>query len=191
MITFVRRRTLRELREASPLTGLPGNTRVCREITRRITNGMPLAVCYVDIDRFKSVNDSYGFVRGDELILFVAQLLRKFRGKAFLGHLGGDDFVVICAPEAVAPLFAEVTSAFEREAPRFYDPADAQRGHITSIDRQGHEQQWEIVTLSIGVATAEHRVFHDAVEIVAVAAEMKNVAKSLPGTQVCVDRRRG
>jgi DNA-binding response OmpR family regulator len=93
-----------EYREVSPLTGLPGNTRILREIAERVRGGTDYAVCHVDIDRFKSVNDAYGFARGDEFISALARAIQRAVVQvglppAFLGHIGGDDFVIVCTPE--------------------------------------------------------------------------------------------
>ncbi len=102
----------REMREVSPLTGLPGNARILREIADRVRDGGDFALCYVDIDRFKSVNDAYGFVRGDEFIMRLAEVLYQAvmaasPPPAFLGHVGGDDFLVLCRPGQVAPITAQ------------------------------------------------------------------------------------
>jgi DNA-binding response OmpR family regulator len=101
------RNTLRrnqEFREVSPLTGLPGNQRILREVGDRLRSGQAFAVCYCDIDGFKAVNDAYGFARGDEFIVTLARKLLVAVARtpgAFLGHVGGDDFVVICGQDDV------------------------------------------------------------------------------------------
>ncbi|WP_018350075.1 GGDEF domain-containing protein [Longispora albida] len=190
MIRVVRRSTLRELREASPLTGLPGNTRIRRELSGRISAHQPFALCHLDIDRFKSVNDTYGFVRGDELILLLAAVLRRTAAGEFIGHVGGDDFVVICGPRRAEALLNATITEFERRVPAVYDPAHAQQGYLTTVDRRGETRKWELATLSVGVATSEHRRYADPAEVVSAAAEMKSVAKREPGSHVAVDRRR-
>ncbi|HWG99408.1 MAG TPA: response regulator [Pilimelia sp.] len=193
------RSTLRrnqEFREVSPLTGLPGNTRVQQEIADRLRSGADYAVGYIDIDRFKSVNDVYGFVRGDEFISALARSLHRAvvtagPPPAFLGHIGGDDFVIVCTPEQVLPLTRQAVEDFEKAADELYDPTDSARGYVEITDRRGNVHRAHLVTLSIGVAqaTAERR-FSDPREVIAVASEMKTVAKSQPGSFVAVDRRR-
>jgi diguanylate cyclase (GGDEF)-like protein len=187
----------KEFREVSPLTGLPGNARVRREIVDRMKTGKDFAVGYIDIDRFKSVNDVYGFDRGDEFITALAGSLHRAvaatgRPPVFLGHIGGDDFVFICMPDQVLPLTKFTVTDFETVADQLYDPEDARRGYIEVPDRRGNKQRAALVTLSIGVAqaTAEGRRFEDARMVVAVASEMKKVAKSQPGSYVAIDRRR-
>jgi diguanylate cyclase (GGDEF)-like protein len=186
----------KEFREVSPLTGLPGNSRIRREITDRVRGGVDYAVGYIDIDRFKSVNDRYGFVRGDEFISALARSLNRAvvsagLPPAFLGHIGGDDFVIVCAPEQVLPLTERAVIDFEKTADELYDPQDRGRGYVELKDRRGNVRRAALVTLSIGVATSNaDRRFTDPLEVIAVASEMKTVAKSQPGSYVAVDRRR-
>jgi diguanylate cyclase (GGDEF)-like protein len=190
-------RRTKEFREVSPLTGLPGNARVRREIAERMRAGSDYAVGYIDIDRFKSVNDVYGFDRGDDFITALAGCLHRAVSASglppiFLGHIGGDDFVFICTPEQVLPLTQRAVVDFERAADQLYDPEDGRRGFILVPDRRGNKHKAQLVTLSIGVAqsTATGRTFSDPREVVAVASEMKKVAKSQPGSYVAIDRRR-
>jgi diguanylate cyclase (GGDEF)-like protein len=183
-----------EYREVSPLTGLPGNTRILREITDRVRGGTPYAVCHVDIDRFKSVNDAYGFARGDEFISALAgslhrAVLESGLPPAFVGHIGGDDFVVVCSPEQVRPLTERAVIDFEDAADHLYDPIDARRGYLELTDRKGEVRQARLVTISIGVALSTNYSYSDPREVVAVASEMKTVAKSQPGSYVAIAKR--
>jgi diguanylate cyclase (GGDEF)-like protein len=187
----------KEFREVSPLTGLPGNARVRREIADRMKTGGEYSVGYIDIDRFKSVNDVYGFDRGDEFITALARSLHRAvaalnQPPIFLGHIGGDDFVFICTPEQVLPLTKRAVTDFEQAADQLYEPEDAQRGYIEVPDRRGNKHRAALVTLSIGVAqaTVDGRRFTDPRVVIAVASEMKKVAKSQPGSYVAIDRRR-
>jgi diguanylate cyclase (GGDEF)-like protein len=186
----------KEFREVSPLTGLPGNARVRREIVDRMRTGGDYSVGYIDIDRFKSVNDVYGFDRGDEFITALANSLHRAVAavsppSVFLGHIGGDDFVFICTPEQVLPLTKRAVTDFEAAADQLYDAEDARRGYIEVPDRRGNKQRAHLVTLSIGVAEskASGRQFKDPRVVVSVASEMKKVAKSQPGSYVAIDRR--
>jgi len=194
------RSTLRrnqEYREISPLTGLPGNMRILREIADRVRGGSDYAVCHIDIDRFKSVNDAYGFARGDEFISALARSLHRAvvavgLPPAFLGHIGGDDFIVVCHPDQVRQLTERAVVDFEVAADALYDQADAARGYLELIKRTGEIQRANLVTLSIGVAqSTDSRRYRDPREVVAVASEMKTVAKTQPGSYVAVDRRTG
>lgn len=183
-----------EYREVSPLTGLPGNTRILREIGDRVRSGTEYAVCHIDIDRFKGVNDAYGFGRGDEFISALARSLHRAVVEvglppAFVGHIGGDDFVLVCTPDQVRDLTTKAVVDFEAAADRLYDLDDARRGYLEISDRKGNIRQVNLVTLSIGVALSGSRHYTDPREVVAAASEMKTVAKSQPGSYVAVDRR--
>ncbi|MBM7079770.1 MULTISPECIES: response regulator [Micromonospora] len=186
----------KEFREVSPLTGLPGNSRIRREISDRVRSGVDYAVGYIDIDRFKSVNDRYGFVRGDEFISALARSLYRAvvaigLPPAFLGHVGGDDFVIVCAPDQIRPLTSRAVVDFEKTADTLYDPTDRERGFVELKDRRGNIRRAALVTLSIGVSLSDARKrFTDPLAAIAVASEMKTVAKSQPGSYVAVDRRR-
>jgi diguanylate cyclase (GGDEF)-like protein len=188
-------RRTQEFREVSPLTGLPGNNRILREIADRVRGGTDYAVCYIDIDRFKSVNDAYGFGRGDEFIAALAQCLHKAvveteAPPAFLGHVGGDDFVIVCLPGQVQAIAERAAADFERAVENIYNPEDAQRGYLELVDRRGNVQRPNLVTISVGVALSTSREYTDPREVIAVATEMKNVAKKEPGSFVAYDRRR-
>lgn len=191
------RSTLRrnqEFREVSPLTGLPGNTRILREIADRVRGGADYAVCYFDIDRFKSVNDVYGFGRGDEFIGMLARCLHRAvvaanLPPAFLGHIGGDDFVVVCSPGQVRAITQRAVEDFERGADELYDPEDAARGYLEVPDRRGNIQRPNLVSISVGVALSTARPYTDPREVITVANEMKGVAKKQPGSFVAYDRR--
>jgi diguanylate cyclase (GGDEF)-like protein len=191
------RSTLRrnaEMRAASPLTNLPGNTRIDEEISNRVAIGLPFAVCYLDLDNFKAFNDAYGFLRGDDAILALARacqaaVVEAGKPTPFLGHVGGDDFVIVCDVGQAEPLCAHVLAAFDETAPKLHDTGDAERGHMVLADRQGNPRRYPLVSVSAGVASTERRSFADYRQIVAVATEMKNVAKAKSGSAVAVDRR--
>ncbi|MBI4343816.1 MAG: response regulator, partial [Candidatus Omnitrophica bacterium] len=140
-VTMVLRRTTRDL-EANPLTHLPGNTSIQYELEQRIARGGSLGVCYIDLDRFKAFNDHYGFKRGDEVIQRTAQVLletvkRGGTSAEFVGHIGGDDFIVITTAERAGPLCEAIIREFDAMVPALYDEADRQRGHLLHLDRQG------------------------------------------------------
>jgi diguanylate cyclase (GGDEF)-like protein len=193
------RSTLRrnqENREVSPLTGLPGNSRILREITDRARAGADYAVSHVDIDRFKAVNDVYGFARGDEFITALARALHRAVVEvglppAFLGHIGGDDFLVVCSPDQLKPMASKAILEFEAASDALYDPVDRDRGFVEVVQRNGEVQQANLVTLSIGVAIGQAAggQLTDPREVIAIATDMKSVAKKHNGNYVAVDRR--
>ena len=187
-------RRAREMRALSPLTGLPGNIRVQEEIRRRVTEEQPFALLYADLDHFKAYNDNYGFVRGDRAIQALARLVtetvHEVAGPAgFVGHVGGDDFVILVDPEQADLVAKTLCERFDEQALSLYDAADAARGNIEVRDRQGNLKSFPLLTLSVGVATTDNRRFSHFGEAVAVATEMKQFAKSQTGSSFAVDRR--
>jgi diguanylate cyclase (GGDEF)-like protein len=189
-------RRSRDTRTQSPLTGLPGNVRIEEEIEARISRAEPFAILYADIDRFKAYNDHYGFMRGDELIQAVSQLIGEAAREAsddvaFVGHVGGDDFVVVVAPEFSAPVADAIVAGFDAAVPAFYDDADRERGYIEVTDRRGELQRFGMLTLSIGIASTAKRTFQHYAEAVAVATEMKQYTKGSETSSWVVDRRSG
>ncbi len=182
-----------DIRALSPLTGLPGNHRIEVEIASRAASGLPYAICHVDLDEFKGFNDAYGFQRGDELLLLLAACLQRAVTRAdgppaFLGHVGGDDFVVVCTPEQSEPLSDAAVADFDALSRSHYDAVDAERGWLDVVDRRGERRHQALVSVSVGVA-AHRGGERDFRAVVASATEMKTVAKSVSGSHVAVDRR--
>ncbi len=183
-----------EMRALSPLTGLPGNNRIEQEIQRRMERGTPVAVAYADLDNFKSYNDRYGFLRGDEVISLFAHVLRGAAQDTagpdgFVGHIGGDDFVVLIPPEAAEAFAGRVIAGFDGRVPTLYDPEDAGAGSIELEDRQGQLRRFPIVSVSLGIASSARRNFANHRELVATATELKGVAKRERGSSYALDRR--
>jgi diguanylate cyclase (GGDEF)-like protein len=187
-------RRAKEMRNLSPLTGLPGNIRIQEEIERQVREARPFAVLYCDLDNFKAYNDQKGFVRGDRVIQATARIIQdsvveRDGAEGFVGHVGGDDFVAVVAPdhaEAVAILICE---KFDEARAEFYDPEDLDRGFVRIEDRKGVMQDIPLVAVSVGIATSLRRGFAHYGEAVAVATEMKQYAKRDTGSSYAVDQR--
>jgi diguanylate cyclase (GGDEF)-like protein len=182
-----------EVRAASPLTGLPGNSRIDLEVAARADSGAPYAVCHVDLDEFKSFNDAYGFLRGDRLLLALSGCLQAAAAQVgeppvFFGHVGGDDFIVVCTPSQAEPLGQCLTVTWDREVRSHYDRTDLERGWLEVTDRRMELRRHPIVSVSVGVAWSVG-TGRDRRAVVRAAAEMKSVAKRQPGSFVAVDRR--
>jgi len=187
-------RRKREMKDESPLTGLPGNNRVQEEIENRVVAGEDFAMLLVDIDRFKPFNDHYGFPRGDTVIQELADLMQsvveEFGGEeGFVGHLGGDDFVVVVGSSAAALVADTIVQRFDTAAPGYYEEEDLQRGWIEVLNRRGEPQHYEQISLSIGIASTQRRTFAHFAEVMAIATEMKNFTKTTPGSSWATDRR--
>jgi diguanylate cyclase (GGDEF)-like protein len=187
-------RRAREMRALSPLTGLPGNIRIQEEIRRLVSEDQKFAILYADLDHFKAYNDHYGFVRGDRAIQLLARLSTEVAhdvvGPAgFVGHVGGDDFIMIVPADVAESTAAELCRRFDATAPLLYERIDAAQGFIEVPDRKGNVVKFPLLTLSVGVASTLRRSFEHYGEAVEVATEMKQVAKRDPGSSYAVDRR--
>ncbi len=188
------RRSVRD-GEASPLTGLPGNHAIEEAIEARIGTGTKFAVCYIDLDDFKSYNDRYGFVAGSGVIQMTADViveaLHKYgRDGDFCGHIGGDDFIMITNMERAGLLSGEIIRLFEAEIPGHYELPDRERGFIESTDRTGEPHSYSIMSISIAIVHNTFRHLEHPGKVAQIAAELKKYVKSLPGSNFVFDRRR-
>jgi PleD family two-component response regulator len=141
------------LRGLNPLSGLPGNTVIAEELTRRLSEGTPFACLYVDLDNFKAYNDAYGFSRGDDVIrmlgneLLVALERHPTPGR-FVGHVGGDDFVVLTPPDQAEEVAKEIVGRFDKEILGFYEEEARERGWIEVKDRRGNRTRFPLCSVS-------------------------------------------
>lgn len=188
-------RRSRDMRATNPLTQLPGNVQVGEEATGRIEAGGPFGLMYVDLDNFKAFNDYYGFLRGDEAIKLIARCLREALDAHpseanFLGHVGGDDFVVMVSPELTEPVAKDICERWDGAAPELYENEDVERGHIEVTDRRNQVHRFPIMTVSIGISTNTLRGIESQWQAAEIATEMKQFAKQDEGSSFAVDRRR-
>jgi diguanylate cyclase (GGDEF)-like protein len=187
-------RRAREMRALSPLTGLPGNIRIQEEIRRLVSDDQPFAILYADLDHFKAYNDHYGFVRGDRGIQLLARLVTEIAHQVagpagFVGHVGGDDFIMIVPPDVAEQAAEEMVKQFNDNVSLLYDRIDAERGYIEVEDRRGAMIRYPLLSISVGVASTSTRQFAHFGEAVMVATEMKQFAKRESGSSFAVDRR--
>lgn len=193
-IRMILRRTERDL-EANPLTRLPGNVSILAELDKRLHSKEPFAVCYVDLDKFKAYNDIYGFEHGDEVIKETARILIRTvqnygNTDDFIGHIGGDDFVIVTIPARADNICKGIIADFEKESPSFYNETDRKKGYIYAKDRKGIEQKIPLLSVSIGVVTNETRKINHVAEIGEIGAELKEYAKSLERSNYVKDKRK-
>jgi PleD family two-component response regulator len=187
------KRSCRDL-DANPLTRLPGNVSIMNEVQSRIMRGDQYAVIYYDLNNFKALNDYYGFKKGDEIILATAKLLieavQTLGGeKDFIGHIGGDDYVVITEADKAEAIAAYTCTKFDEIAPSYYNEEDRLRGYIVSRDRQGNEKRFGLVGIAAAIVTTEKRCFAHIGEIAQVGAELKKKAKALEKSAWVKDMR--
>ncbi len=194
--------TLRRAENANPLTGLPGNRSIRAEIEKRLDEtGHPFAALYADLDNFKTFNDTYGLEAGDRAIKLAADLLKELLQQHgnlnddFLGHEGGDDFVVVTTPERAIPLLPAICSEFDRRIRSLYSPGDLERGYIVAADRQGQMREYPLMTISVAVSTNAHRPLLSYAEVTLIWTQVKRKVKQMSAeakkSTFLVDRRTG
>jgi len=193
-IRMVLRRSEIDL-EANPLTRLPGNVSILNELDRRLKQNSPFAVCYADLDKFKAYNDKYGFEHGDEVIKETARvLIRAVQEKGgpddFIGHIGGDDFVIVTVPEGADKICEKIIADFDKISPEFYNGTDRKKGFILAHSRGGEEQKIPLLSISIGIVTNESRKIAHVAEIGEIGAELKERAKKMQHSNYVKDKRR-
>lgn len=195
LLTVLMRTQVEVARFANPLTGLPGNARIEQELASRLEEGLPMGVIYADLDCFKAFNDRYGFQRGDQAIKLLTEILTSTVSRLggpddFVGHIGGDDFVVITSPERAEDIARAVIATFDAEVGRLYDMEDRQRGYITTCDRRGRVVRMPLLTVSLAVIDTGQRRFTSVLELAEAAAELKAYAKGMKGSAFVRERRR-
>ena len=180
------------MRAVNPLSGLPGNPTITEEIESRLTRNEEFALLYVDIDRFKEFNDHYGFTRGDRVLTLLSEILVQVAGagQRFVGHIGGDDFVVLARIDEAEALAKAITWRFDSTISALYDAPDRARGWIEARDRRGKLRHIPFATVSIGIVNVPPGRFEGAIAAARAAAEVKEVAKRQPGSAWAVDRRK-
>jgi len=181
--------------DANPLTKLPGNISLMKELEMRIKSNQLFAVCYLDLNKFKEFNDAYGFEAGDKIISFTAEtIIRALKEHGsptdFLGHIGGDDFIFISSIDNWETICNKIIQEFDKGKMQFYNDEDRSRGFVIARDRQGAVTQVPLIGISIAVITNELRTFSHVAQLSSIAAELKHYAKSLGGSVYVKDRRK-
>ncbi|MGZ9667218.1 bifunctional diguanylate cyclase/phosphodiesterase [Pseudomonas sp. GNP014] len=181
---------IQQARYANPLTLLPGNVPIQQCLTRLLQQGRESVICYVDIDSFKPFNDIYGYGRGDEVLLCLAQCLneRVDPSRDFVGHIGGDDFLLVLGPEDWRKRLNQLLDDFQSQCRRFYRPEHLDAGCFIAPNRQGIRQEFPLLSLSIGVVHLHPEACAqlDASQLAEMASQAKHHAKNVPGYSVHV-----
>ena len=181
--------------DANPLSKLPGNVSIQKRIAGAIASNKPLAVLYTDLNNFKAYNDSYGYDNGDRVIKATAELIldavkRSGDEQGFVGHIGGDDFIVVTTPDRMETLSKDIAASFDKLAPSFYSDEDRARGKIRSHDRRGEPVEYPLLSIAIGVCHNTLRPLSSYAQVSAIGAELKSYAKRQEGSSYSIDRRR-
>ena len=185
VLKLITEQKLQQARHANPLTLLPGNVPIQQCLARLLEQRREAAVCYVDIDSFKPFNDIYGYARGDEVLLCLAQCLNDCvdPSRDFVGHIGGDDFMLVLGSSDWHARLQLLMEAFARQCRRFYRSEHLEAGCFTSHNRQGQRETFALLSLSIGVVwlTAGSSLELDAGQLAELASQAKRQAKDTRG----------
>lgn len=168
-------------KESNPLTGLPGNWVIQREIEKRIKNKSSFDVSYIDINNFKPYNDHYGFGKGDRVIMVLGKIISdsiKSYKETFAGHIGGDDFIIISMPEASNTICNAVVSNFELYLPEFHGE-DFNKSYYVSKNRKGTKEVFPLLSLSCAIVSTEVHIINSYAQLASIAAEIKAEAKRI------------
>ncbi len=179
---------------ANALSKLPGNKLIKRELIERIDTKSDFSFHYIDIDNFKSYNDKYGHIRGDQVIIEAAKIISKSvkqygSSDDFVGHIGGDDFVAVTLPLAAEAIARQIINDFDFTVPGFYSEQDRAAGLIVARDRQGEIANFPLMSLSIAIVNNTHARIANLFQLTDLTAELKKYLKSLPGSNYMVNRR--
>lgn len=178
-------------RYANPLTRLPGNVPTNQTIDHLLAVRDPFAVACCDLDHFKPFNDVYGYVRGDDVIRLTARILSEVCDpeRDFVGHIGGDDFVLVFRSEDWQVRCERALRMFGEEILGFLSRDDIERGGYVTENRKGEMEFHPLTSLSIGVAELKSGAFRSHLEVSVVAAEVKKQAKAMKGNSLYVNQR--
>jgi len=193
-IRMILRRTEQSL-DANPLTHLPGNTSITEKLQESIDSKSAFAVGYADLDKFKIYNDKYGFEKGDEVIRQTARIIiknvRELAGdEAFIGHIGGDDFVFITNDSLIDAVCRALIKEFDALSPSFYSPEDRAAKFIIGKDRQGNETRATLLSISIGIVSNANAEISHIAKVSEIGADIKKYAKTFDQSVFVRDKGR-
>ena len=163
---------------SNPLTGLPGNLLIEKEILHRVFGDSPYCITYYDIDNFKAYNDAYGFQNGDMMLSFVKDILKECAQKReFIGHIGGDDFIVICDYHDAQEYCQAVLDKFSTRVISLYRNEDVENGYIISKNRHGVTETFPLATLSIAGISNKNKRYNSSDDFSTDIAQLKKKCK--------------
>jgi len=180
--------------DANPNTRLPGNNSILKEIKRCLEMDLPDAVIYADLDNFKAYNDKYGFAKGDEVIIYTSEILKQTLndencGSSFIGHIGGDDFVLIVPEDKLDAVTNGIIRRFDKDIKSYYSKEDALKGSITTTGRDGRKTDFPLISISLGCVRLPESSFKNYIDVSDACTEAKKMAKYSTGSSVFIERR--
>ena len=172
----------------NPLSGLPGNMIIEKNLETYISSDKPYTILYLDIDNFKSYNDVYGFENGDNIIKLLANLLvESMSEEGFAGHIGGDDFVAIVPDYNALETCENIVSAFSESISKYYNENDLKRGFTVSKGRNGRIRNYPLISLSIAGVTNKVRDFSDIFILTEYIGTIKARCKQIEGNAIIIE----
>lgn len=178
---------------ANPLTKLPGNIVIMDDINKKIKENKKFTVIYCDLDNFKAFNDKYGIHKGDDAIKLAGEIFKeavKNRGDQFdfIGHEGGDDFLLVTTPDRAEGIARYIIAEFDKRVRALYDKEDLSKGYMVAHDRDGKMNKFPIMTISLAGITNEDRAISSYGEVTNIAAGAKKKAKAKRASNFVLDR---
>lgn len=182
-------------KEANPLTGLPGNRAIEKELQGRIEKREPFAFLYIDIDNFKPYNDHYGYQKGDEAILFLSDIVTEAvnslgDARDFVGHIGGDDFVVITPPARAEYVARHIIDEFDKGSLILLREDDIRRGFMEVRNRLGEIKRMPLMSLTVALVVDDEGKLKHYAQVNDIASELKRYGKGMAGSVVVRERRK-
>lgn len=178
--------------DSNPLTHLPGNPSIQSRVESEIAGGRQFAVLYCDLNNFKAFNDKYGFEAGDRVLKTVADIITRaaqLDETSFVGHIGGDDFIVVSSFEKAEAIATQITSELDRVAPSFYNEIDRGQGFMMSVNRKGEAEKFSLLSIGIGIVHNTQRELSSFPMVSNIGSELKHLAKQHEGSYFALDRR--
>lgn len=173
--------------DSNPLTGLPGNNSISKQIEKILSRNERMCVLYIDLDHFKEYNDKYGFAMGDKVLLETSSILKEVVEKleisrSFIGHIGGDDFVVIIPSDFYELYIVKLIETFDKNIKTFYSEKDRKAGSFLMQNRYGEMEEFSFVSLSIACVDLKNSRFINYLEVNDACAAAKMEAKKIKGS---------
>lgn len=180
--------------DCNPLTRLPGNPSIQARVEQEIASGRPFAVLYCDLNNFKSFNDKYGFEAGDRVLKTESQIIVSAAMQdqaSFVGHIGGDDFIVVCSFDKADAIAREITTKTDAVAPSFYNEEDRTNGYMISTNRKGETEKFNFLSIGIGIVHNTKKPLTSFAMVSNIGSELKCLAKKHENGSFYVMDRRG
>ncbi|MBP5429847.1 MAG: response regulator [Elusimicrobiaceae bacterium] len=179
--------------DSNPLTHLPGNPSIQARVEREIASQKPFAVLYCDLNNFKSYNDKYGFEAGDRVLKATSEIIvdaARQDPESFVGHIGGDDFIVVCSFDKAEQIAKIITTTLDKTAASFYTPQDQQQGFMQSTNRKGETENFPFLAIGVGIVHNTKKPLTSFAMVSNIGSELKCLAKQHEkGSYYVMDRR--